>query len=222
MKEGSPQAAGNPATTLVAFVKDLLQQGSVRLSDKIQPFSAEDKAEVAQLVAQYHSWDAFHMPLQAPAYDAAAAAWAAEYLYRALQFLLLRNLGPELIEANMRPFEGAMTPEAAYSADLALRNLPMVHGLARSLSPSDPLVLNMEATARQWPFSAVGIPVESPAELPDHPSLRLAYADRVIAARDRRLSQSPSLNGSIQVALGAHAKLFWPDFEPLAIAESNL
>jgi hypothetical protein len=215
MKDGEPEKPIQQQMTLSAFVKDLLQKGSVILSPEIHPFSNEDLDEVAGLIERYHQWDAFHLPLDAPDYEPKAAVWAASYLYRALQFLLLRNLGEDLIEANLQPYDGEITAAAVYSADLLLRNLPHVYDLARSLSPSDPLVLKMQEIARKWPFSAVGIPVEDAARIPDHPSLQLAYADRVIAAKDRKSARETMLNFQIQAALGNFAPLFWPEFEPL-------
>lgn len=221
MKEGAPENADPPEMSLAAFVTQLLQEGRVVLSPELKPFSEDDRRQVATLIERYHQWDAFHFPLIAPDFDPQAAVWAAEYLYRALQFLLLRNLGAELIAENMRPYDKAITPDAVYSADLLLRNLPHVYDLARSLSPSDPLVVQMQEIASQWPYSAIGIPVESAARLPDHPGLQLAFADRVIAARDRKLSRIPELNALIQSAVGSHGKLFWPDFEPLTFEESK-
>lgn len=200
---------------LSPFITDLLQTGNVIIQPDIKPFHAEDRNQVANLLAQYHNWDAFHMPLTAPAYDPFAAVWGAEFLYRALQFLLLRNLGEEEIKEHLKPFPQVITPEAAYSADLTLRNLPLVHDLAKSLSPADPFVIQLQATAKEWPFSAVGILLETTTKIPDHPSLQLAYTDRLIAVRERKIAAQPYWNQYIQVALGAHAKQFWPDFEPI-------
>ncbi|MFN8397371.1 MAG: hypothetical protein U0176_22300 [Bacteroidia bacterium] len=211
-----PQHAGDaPKTTLEAFVTGLLQNGAVVVAEKLSPFEAADMRRVAELLGSYHEWDAHHMPGTAPEYHAVAAVWAAGYLYRAIQYLLIRELEAATMDTYLMPYPGDRSAEAAYSADLCLRSLPRVHALARSLSPQDPLVLNMQETARQWPFSGVGIVQEEEAMIPDHPSLRLAFADRVIAARDRQLSRNPGLNASIQVALGGHAREFWPDFEPI-------
>ena len=211
----------NP-TSLAGFVTALLQEGNVLLAPELTDFEEADRLQVETLMESYHRWDAFHLPRNAPDYQPKSAVWAAEYLYRALQFLLLRNLGAELIPQHLKAFPGEITPESVYSADLLLRNLPHVYDLARSLSPSDPLVVQMQEIASQWPFSAVGIPVESMSPLPDHAGLQLAYADRVIAARDRKLSRIPQLNALIQAAVGSHGKLFWPDFEPLTFEESKV
>lgn len=211
-----PQHAGEiPKTTLEAFVTGLLQQGAVVVSDKLEAFEAADLRRVAELLGSYHEWDAHHMPGKAPEYDPLAAVWAAGYLYRAIQYLLIRELEEATMQVDLAPFRGEYSPEAAYSADLCLRSLPRVHALARSLSPSDPLVLNMQETARRWPFSGIGIVKEEELNVPEHPSLRLAFADRVIAARDRQLARNPGLNATVQVALGGHAREFWPDFEPI-------
>lgn len=210
-----PPRSPHPSLSLTAFVTDLLTTGEVTLAIDLAPFTAEDRAEATRLLEDQHGRDRLQMPLQAPAFDQKAAEWAAHYLYRALQFLLIRNLEAADMQETLAPYPGPMTAEAIYAADLTLRNLPAVYGLAQSLSPNDPLVLNLLETAARWPFSSIGIAVEAPPPVFDHPSLRIAYIDRVIAAKDRPIARNLHINQGIQAALGAHAKQLWPDFDPI-------
>ena len=204
--------------TLAGFVTQLLQAGSVVLSPVLVPFGLEDLAATGDLLEKYHRWDAMNMPLQAPDFDARAAVWAAQYLCRALQFVMVRNLGEELMQAHLKAYDRPIDAAAAYSADLCLRYLPTVFNLAKGLSPTDPLVTDMTKNAEMWPFSTIGI--QHAAEFAiDHPSLKLAYADRILAAMDRKRSRQPVANLQLQAALGAHAKRLWPDFEPLNAEE---
>jgi hypothetical protein len=206
--------------TLLGFVTQLLQSGSVTLGTSLAPFAATDLTATADLLGKYHRWDALHMPLTVPAFDPHAAVWAAQYICRALQFLMLRNLGEELMADALKPYDQAIDAEATYSADLCLRYLPTVYDMAKSLSPSDPLVTNMAQTAAKWPFSAVGMGVEGKLD-GVHPSLDIAYADRVLASKDRKLSRQATVNLQLQAALGAHGKRLWADFEPMNLEDKD-
>ncbi len=220
MNPPPPKGPKAPAMKLLDFVTQLLQTGSVVLSPVLVPFEQQDKAATAALLEKYHRWDAMSMPMAAPGFHAAAAIWAAAYVCRALQFLMVRNLDEDQIKAYLQPFPMPITDEAIYSADICLRHLPDIYSFARALSPSDPLVLNMQSTAMAWPFSAVGIDVEGILAT-SHPSLQLAYADRVLAAHDRKRAAEPSLNLRLQAALGAHGKRFWADFEPFELENND-
>jgi hypothetical protein len=214
MNPRPPHAPLHPPIVLLGFVTDLLQTGAVTLSANLEPFRKDDLRETAHLLEKFHQWDALEMPLKAPAFDAQAALWAAHYVCRALQFVMVRNLGEELIVAHLEPYLGKTNAEAIYSADLCLRHLPTIFDFAQSLSPSDPLVANLKATALAWPFSAVGMAATADFEV-DHPSLQMAYADRVLAQRDRSRARQPLTNLHLQAALGNHAQSLWPDFEAL-------
>jgi MoxR-vWA-beta-propeller ternary system domain bpX4 len=202
--------------TLLGFVTDLLQSGEVTLSPTLTPFSPQDLRDTAALLEKYHRWDALSMPLTVPDFEPRAAIWAAQYVCRALQFVMVRSLGEEHFVTYLQPFPGPVDAAAAYSADICLRHLPSIYDYARSLSPTDPLVTNMTLVAQTWAFSAVGMPVESDFRL-ENACLQLAYADRVLAARDRKRARAPLANVHIQAALGAHARQLWPDFEPNSI-----
>lgn len=218
MNKAPQKVPAQPPMKLFDFVTQLLQTGSVVLSPVLEPFERNDLAATADLLEKYHRWDALSMPLVAPSYDLRAAIWGAEYVCRALQFVMVRNLGEELIAKHLLPYGRAMDAAAIYSADLCLRCLPDIFNLAKSLSPTDPLVENLKQTAIEWPFSAVGIPVEGNWAVEDA-SLQLAYADRVLAAKDRKRAQHPAVNLHVQAALGTHAKHLWADFEPIEIEE---
>jgi hypothetical protein len=218
MNKAPQKVPSQPPMKLIDFVTQLLQKGSVVLSPVLEPFEKNDLAATAGLLEQYHRWDALSMPLVAPAYDLHAAIWAAEYVCRALQFVMVRNLGEELMVKHLLPYDRTVDASAIYSADLCLRYLPDIFDLAKSLSPTDPLVENLKQTAIAWPFSVVGIPVEGNWAV-ENDSLQLAYADRVLACKDRKRSQHPAVNLHLQAALGVHAKRLWADFEPLETEE---
>jgi hypothetical protein len=64
--------------------------------------------------------------------------------------------------------------------------------------------------ANAWPLSSVGIPGASPTALDpvlEHPSLRVVYADRIIARKDLARLNDPRACEAVLRAIGLHAEL---------------
>ena len=202
--------------TLSEFISSLINKGEVGVAHVLQAFDEEDIRLAKIHLQQYYTDDINDMPGQAPHYDEKAALWAADYLYRTIQFLLLRHLEAAELKSYLAPFDGEQTPAAIYSADLCLRFLPDIFSLAKGISPNDPLVKALILLAAQWPLSAAAIP-EIPAEglsaVLDHPSLKLTYIDRIIGAKDYYKCQHPACLPLVEAALGMHAAQFWPQFK---------
>jgi len=202
--------------TLTDFLSALINKGEVTVAPVPAAFDNGDIRLAQVHLQQYYEDDRTDMPSVAPAYDAEAALWAACYIYRTVQFILLRNLGEEYIAVYLKPYTGAYTPSAAYSADLTFRYLPDLLHLAQGLSPEDPLVKEMAATAARWPFSAAMVPAVNTEDLSvilEHDSLRIAYIDRIMLAKDINKCTHPACLPLVREALGAHAAILWPQFE---------
>jgi len=202
---------------LTNFIAGLINDGKVKVIPQLLPFEAEDLRLATIHLQQYYEDDIQEMPAAAPSFDENAALWAARYLYTAVQFILIRNLDETTMQAHLLPYPGALTPAAMYSADLTLRYLPDLFDLAKGLSPNDPLVKLMKDTAQLWPFSSAGIPMSSTTDLSvifSHVSLKQAYIDRVITARDLHKCQHPDCYPLVLEALGAYTADLWPQFEP--------
>jgi hypothetical protein len=192
---------------LTSFLHELLTTGAITLAGRPAPFDAADLAAAETLLRTYHAADALELPHAAPDFDAAAAGWAAGYLYYTALLALVRELDEAFIAAYLPALAQKTTPAVIYSVDLLFRYLPALLG--------DTLVTRLEATARQWPFSFVGHGVADPdaeAAVLAHPALRAAYLDRIIDAQDRERASQPHLMPGIQAALGGHAASLWPDF----------
>ncbi|SNR82375.1 hypothetical protein [Hymenobacter sp. AT01-02] len=200
--------------TLAGFVKELLESGQVTVMGEPMALAAEDQDAVLHQLRQFHAEDAVHQPYQAPNFDPDAALWAARYVYRVVQLVLVRELDDTAVQVWLQDFSGSPTPEAVYSVDLTFRYLPILLHLAQGLAPADALVARLQATAQQWPFSFVGTatPEPTPAAILEHPSLRTAYADRIIAARDLARAQEPAVAELVRAALGNYASTLWPDW----------
>jgi hypothetical protein len=205
---------------LTTFLHDLLTTGAVTLAGQPSPFEPADlHAAEAKLLA-YHAEDALELPQVAPDFDAAAARWAAQFLYHTVQLALLRELDEAVIGQCLTDFTGEITPEAVYSADLTFRYLPDLLRLAKGLAPGDALVARLLAVAQKWPFSFVGTnldALEAEATILAHPALRQAYLDRIIQLKDRARASQPHLAPLVQAALGGYAATLWPDFAAFTI-----
>jgi len=199
---------------LTSFTTTLLQSGQVTIPKEFSPLDPADLTATTKTLSRFHETDKLHLPTPAPAFDPTAALWSAQYLYRATQLTLLRDAGDEAVSEHLLPYEGEMNAHAIYSADLVLRHLPELLGLAKGLAPDDVLVVNLHATAARWPFSSVGIAIdahESEAIILDDPALRIAYADRIIQARDRKRLENPLVEELVREALGDHKAALWPE-----------
>jgi hypothetical protein len=205
---------------LTTFLHDLLTTGAVTLAGPLGSFEPADLHAAEIALGAYHAEDALETPNAAPAFDAPAALWAAQFLYHTVQLALLRELDEAVIGQCLTDFAGEITPEVLYSADLTLRYLPDLLRLAKGLAPGDALVSRLLAVARQWPFSFVGTALdatEAEAAVLAHPALRQAYLDRIIRMKDRARAGQPHLAPLVQAALGGHAATLWPDFAAFTI-----
>ncbi len=198
---------------LSKFILNLTEIGELTLSGDFLPFEQDDLSQSSALLQHLYEADRLEMPLKAPAFNAEAAIWATQYLYRAMQLLLRRSCGEEMVEKELEDYTGVLTPAAIYSIDLTLRYLPDLFKLAKGLAPSDILVHKLQSTAAAFPFSSVGIALEEELQewpILTHSSLRLTYIDRIIEAKDiKRIAQEP-LASLVQEQLGDYTSQFWP------------
>lgn len=196
-------------------MKALLESGEVIVAGEPRPFEEEEIGKTQTVLLQWYESDKLEMPSAAPAYDPAAAAWGAAFLYRTIQFILLRELGEEELNAHLPASDAPETAAAVYSADLSLRHLPDLFRFAKGLAPGDPLLQRMNEVAARWPFSSVGIDIAADADLRlilEHPSLRIAYADRIIQRQSSSRLLHPAVPALVEEVLGQHQTLLWPSY----------
>ncbi|WP_395743691.1 hypothetical protein [Prosthecobacter sp.] len=138
-----------------------------------------------------------------------SAVNALHYIYRLCQALVDRAMPEEEVHRICAALPLApSSPDEVMSQDLTLRHLPELHAMAKSMSESDPLVSGIEAAAKIFPLSSVGIALPQPPDLTAirrHESLWRLYIDRVIERQDAsRLDDEPT-RLAVADALGAHA-----------------
>jgi hypothetical protein len=203
---------------LTSFITDLWGQGSVTMPGHIIPFEEDDLKEAVIVLKQNYEQDQLNMPGKIPAFHDEASLWGACYLYRALQFVMLRDASEEIILEHLKEFTGIKTAEVFYSVDLSFRYLPTLFNFAKSLSPDDVLVQCLKKTANEWPLSSVGIEL---TQEPQHDlilrntSLKQLYVDRITQLRDNKRAAYPEIKLLVQQALGNHSELLWPEFQLL-------
>ncbi len=202
---------------LALFINDLLENGHVTVSGKPIHFEEDDRLESAILLKNYYNEDRLEMPLTPPDFSEEAALWGAAYCYNSLQMMMMRTAEEDMIGSYLKGFEGAYNASAIYSADLILRYLPDLLKTAKGLAPADSLVDYITQTASQWPFSIANEQVnhdEARIEMIlNDASLRIAYADRIIKSKNKKLAEKDKIKEIINEALGNHASVIWPEFK---------
>ena len=202
---------------LIQFIQDIIQQGKVTVNGQVTPFTDEDKQAAIQRLREYYELQKQELTATVPAFDAPAAIWAASFLYRAVQLVMLRDLGDEEVNKLLNPYDGVITPEAVVSVDLSFRYLPNLVALAKGLAPEDVLVKRLHEAAVQWPFSSVGMKVEGEFNIEvilNNACVCRSYIDRIITARDVKRSNHPQVKEYIKEALGDYGHVLWPGWKP--------
>lgn len=178
----------NGKQALTVFLTDLFQDGEVVVEGQLKPFLEADLAAAGRLLKRIYEEECVDLPFEPPGFDQAAAMWSAQFLYRAVQFALLRELDDQSIQQELEPFQTQLTPSAIIAVDLCMRYLPDLFKLVRGLAPDDILVTYIRQTAAQWPYSAVGMGLTDGASeatiILSDKGLRQLYLERVIDKED--------------------------------------
>jgi MoxR-vWA-beta-propeller ternary system domain bpX4 len=196
--------------SLAAFLSSLLETGRVT-APLPEDLSDEDAARADAVLASFEQTWRLEMPGDPPSLSAPAARWAAVLFFRACQFAVYRDLGPDLVERELAvACPVPPSPSSAYSVDLVFRLLPDLLRFAQSAAEKDPLVEHLRRLAREWPLSSVGVANLGPVDVSsfvEDPSLSTLYADRVLAARDATRLGGDRVKEALRRAVGLHPAL---------------
>lgn len=195
--------------TLGEFLRDLFEGKRTRVAAPYDLGEIEI-SEAREFLANFESLYRLNIPGEPPRLDLEAALWAAVHYYKACQYAVFREHGPDFA---FTPAERAIaaleSPDSHYSVDLVFRFLPDLMAFCRSAT-EDPLHQELLKWARQWPLSAVGI-IEAHevdiAPLLGSASLMQVYADRAIESGDVRALQSARGAQAIEESLGLYQEL---------------
>lgn len=216
------RATGTPVISITGA-------GDLRHSLNLIELDAADPGVVRALLREWHEEALLDLPGPSLIFDEKAALWGATHLLRAAWFYLDRESEPSEIERLLlSPPSIPMDAAAIFSADLALRYLPDIHRLAKTLAPGDPLTEALQNFAWKMPFSAVGIPPSDIADFnPDetscsvirsHSGLFGIFIDRIIQTNSSWWLDQPGIRDGIQTALGVYSRELAPS---LNLSPSN-
>jgi hypothetical protein len=189
----------------LSFVHELLDSGRPRVP---RDGKLEDCESAVRELDRLGRIDLAFSP---PAMITPVAVWALQRVFYACHALVYREVGEKEVKAAMTvPCPQRASPGVCYSADLSLRLLPDLVGLARGINSGDPLVEGLMALAQQWPLSSVGIrdvgPIDAEPFIRDR-CLRRLYADRIIERTDVSRLGHPVVDDAVRAAIGAHDEL---------------
>ncbi len=172
-----------PMSTRVEFLEQLFGEGVVRLTTRPR-LDVSDQAEVGRVLARAYAGYRLSIPGPPIDFDPAAAQAAADLVWLAAWFLVVRDEPPAAVEAALgilpRPDR---QPSQHLSVDLTLRYLPQIYQRARTIAPDDVLTRTLAQVLRHWPLTGVLADLHEPPLLPidrlEHPGLLLLYAERL-------------------------------------------
>lgn len=176
--------------------------------------SAEEKELAFYLMAEYEN-EANDYPFTAPAFDEAAALWAAKIIYFGAQLLLFREETAKDISTLFPEYTKEKTAAAQLSADICLRFLPYLEKKLQEIDAEDPLIKRIEMLLQSFPYSAVGYFTEA-GKLQFNDNImsddcsRQLIINRVIVRKDSTTAMDPVIKTLIESALGNHQQIFWP------------
>lgn len=191
----------------------LRKQEDIVLYSKMLQIAAEEEALVNDLLEEEYGNESLNYPFTAPAYEPAAAVWAAKTLYHIAQLVLYREHQEKDLAALIPKFDGPLNPGVILSADLCLRFLPQIKRELRNIDPDDILISIIEDLLKTWHYSGIGD--EQDPEQFDlgpvfaDPCLEQMYTDRIIVKKDRKCAALPGIQDRVRSALGIHHNYFW-------------
>ncbi len=200
---------------LHSFLSDLFVNGEVQVAPQLEPFSETEELDAQRFLEEIHIEEQLNTPKAAIPFDAPAALWAAKFLYRAVQFTLLRAVDENTIKKELSLYPGTITAASICSADLCLRYMGDLSKLTKSLAPADVLLEYYRKLAYQWPYSAIGWAVlpnkEQLFDLLRHEGLRLLFLERLLDKKAYADIKKLQLIPWIQTLTGLYPKELLPE-----------
>jgi len=208
---------------LSEFLNGLFSEGRVTVARALGDFDESDLETSAGLIAEFERNEQLEMPAGLPVFNEDAALWAAQYLYRSIQFVLLRDLDADAMETYLKPYAGPADATAIWSVDIIFRHFGPLFKFSSGISPDDPLVKKLRETAAAWPMSSVGLNIQTSADttaILNNPALKTIYLDRIIGYRDlTRLRDTEQK--ILTETTGLYQQQFWPDLDLIELTKHD-
>jgi len=196
--------------TRLRLVEEILLLGHVLT------IPAPEAEEVKAFLLYEYEREQLDYPYVVPAFDEAAALWAAQTIYMAAQLILYRQDEPEELEKLLPLYKGAQTESAILSADLCLRFLPNMIYQLTLIDPADPLVALLEKIIHQWHYSGINYNLNIEALdfklIQSNDCLRQLYLNRIIEYKNKKLAKHDQWLDGVKASLSIFSKEYWADF----------
>lgn len=205
-------------SSLADFIRALITSGEVSVNSA-DVLAENDQAALA-LLRDLDAQMRADLADSAPAFDPAAATWAAAQFYHACRFLVCRDISAADVTRQLGvPCPQARTPSTDYSVDLVFRFLPQLLNVAERSASDDALTIALRNWAKVWPLSSVGSRVSGPLVIEsfaDSPALLQLYADRITQHAATERMDDGRVVDCLRMALGAY-----PDLAPAIASTLN-
>jgi len=196
-------------------IYNLRNSGQLILYNKIFTVDIRDEADVTDLLKVEYENECFEYPFTPPAFDAAAALWAAKTIFISAQLILHRDMEAHYLPSILPAYTAAITGGAILSADICLRFLPQLLTQIKLADPEDALRHILEECLRVWHYSGIGYnwPLENIGfdDIVADKCILQLYINRIISRKDKRLAGTATLHPHVKAALGDYEHFFWKD-----------
>lgn len=190
----------------------LRQHEEIVLHDKLLQYIPEDEVLVQNFLQIEYDNESLNYPFSPPAFDAAAALWAAKTTYTSCQLILFRENKEAELPLLLPAYHGGKDAGAILSADLCLRFLPQIVRQTKQVDPDDQLIEIIDAHLSLWHYSGIGYSkavLDVNDAIFNNDCLLQLYADRVVEKKDIDRAKQVPLLQKIKADMGIFSSVFW-------------
>ncbi len=208
-------------TFFLDMIQTLRAKEEIILYKNILSISALEKENIILFLEDEYQTEALDFPFTPPAFDSAAALWAAETVYYASQFILFRENDETKMEDYFPSFQFDVTPATILSVDLCFRFLPDMLRQLSLIDAEDSLIVILEKYLKTWHFSGINYTLDfKEIELEvifSNPCLQQLYLNRITTHKNIPLAKLPKINQLLKANFGIFEETFWPNFKTLNV-----
>ncbi|HYG49999.1 MAG TPA: hypothetical protein VD905_03805 [Flavobacteriales bacterium] len=192
------------------MLQHLYEREEVILYCNLLEIPREEKIAAQLFLQNMYENECWDYPHKAPAFNAEAAAWAAQTVYLAAQLMLYRDNKPGDLQTLMQPYSGEINAGALLSADLFMRFMPDVLVHLKMIEFDDALIGILEGFLKTFHYSGVKYNLNLD-ELDfnvviKNDCLTQLYVNRIIKEKKVRLANHPALAPYVKASIGNYRK----------------
>ncbi len=201
---------------IVDFIKNIFATGELTVEREITPFTDTDQEITVEILKHY--FDLYKVRFPNPhtiQFQEQAGFWAASYLYRLCQALVLRELSEEEVQEMLPLYNTAtISTDEVLTVDLLFQSIPRLFDISKMLSPQDILITEIKKLAKQWPLSLLEISDEQNIEyIKNNDTLLAIYSNRIIEKKQHKAIISSEIKAKVLEQLGDYQSHFWNDLK---------